>query len=99
MFVSEEMDDSFKKKVMSCPLRAEFVIRYKFDIDVYGEKRTVHHDFKTNQDVTQQFRPGEAIPILYFVEGVKVFSMPFPLPLCEARRKTNSLFCFKLENV
>ena len=99
MFVSEEMDYSSKKKVMCCPLRAEFVIRYKFDIDVYGEKRTVHHDFKTNQDVTQQFRPGEAIPILYFVEGVKVFSMPFPLPLCEARRKTNSLFCFKLENV
>ena len=84
---------------MYCPFSAEFVIRYKFDIDVNGKKITVHHDFETNQDVTQQFRPGEAIPILYFVEGVKVFSMPFPLPLCEARRKTNSLFCFKLENV
>lgn len=96
-FVS--FDSYLDKEVMYCPFPAEFVIRYKFDIDVNGKKITVHHDFKTNQDVTQQFRPGEAIPILYFVEGVKVFSMPFPLPLCEARRKTNSLFCFKLENV
>lgn len=104
MFVSEEMDYSSKKKVMCCPLRAEFVIRYKFDIDVYGEKRTVHHDFKTNQDVTQQFRPGEAIPILYVaVEGInKVYvdSMPFPLPLCEARQEIDSLMCCSvLENV
>ena len=103
-FISEEMEDSFKKKVMCCPLRAEFVIRYKFDIDVYGEKRTVHHDFKTNQDVTQQFRPGEAIPILYVAdEGInKVYvnSMPFPLPLCEARQETVSLMCCsELENV
>lgn len=104
IFVSEEMDYSSKKKVMCCPLRAEFVIRYKFDIDVYGEKRTVHHDFKTNQDVTQQFRPGEAIPILYVaVEGInKVYvdSMPFPLPLCEARQEIDSLMCCSvLENV
>ena len=103
MFVSEEMDYSSKKKVMCCPLRAEFVIRYKFDIDVYGEKRTVHHDFETNQDVTQQFRPGEAIPILYFVDElidrVSVVSMPFPIPLCEARRNICLLFCWEFENV
>ena len=103
-FISEEMEDSFKKKVMCCPLRAEFVIRYKFDIDVYGKKKTVHHDFETNQDVTQQFRPGEAIPILYVAdEGInKVYvnSMPFPLPLCEARQETDSLMCCSvLENV
>lgn len=103
-FISEEMDDSFKKKVMCCPLRAKFVIRYKFDIDVYGKKKTVHHDFETNQDVTQQFRPGEAIPILYVagegINGVYVNSMPFPLPLCEARQETVSLMCCsELENV
>lgn len=103
-FISEEMDDSFKKKVMCCSLRAKFVIRYKFDIDVYGKKKTVHHDFETNQDVTQQFRPGEAIPILYVdyegINKVYVKSMPFPLPLCEARQETVSLMCCsELENV
>ena len=85
------------------------MIRYKFDIDVNGKKITVHHDFIANQDVTQQFRPGEAIPILYVVsvyvyEGISintviVESMPFPLPLCEARRDIHLLSCWKLENV
>lgn len=88
---------------------AEFVIRYKFDIDVNGKKITMHNDFIANQDVTQQFRPGEAIPILYVVsvyvyEGISintvhVESMPFPLPLCEARRGIHLLSCWKLENV
>ena len=95
----DTLDFSLNKHVMYHLLPAKFVIRYKFDIDVNGKKITVHHDFIANQDVTQQFRPGEAIPILYFVEGVKVFSMPFPLPLCEARRDIHLLSCWKLENV
>ena len=103
MHVLEMTDFSLNKHVMYHLLPAKFVIRYKFDIDVNGKKITVHHDFIANQDVTQQFRPGEAIPILYFVDElidrVSVVSMPFPIPLCEARRNICLLFCWEFENV
>ena len=100
------MNDYLKKEIMYCAFPAEFVLRYKFDIDVNDKIKTVHHDFKVHQDVTQQFRPGEAIPILYFIADeykslnkVRVISMPFPLPLCEARRETATLLCSQMENV